>query len=348
MKIKDIGEFGLIQRIAALLPPLQAGTKLGIGDDCAVFEQSKDGKLGILTTDMLVEGVHYSRDFASPYEIGWRAMAGNLSDIAAMGGIPRLALVSLGANDNTKINWVEELYKGMKDLAAIHKTDIAGGDTVTSNQGIINIVILGEVEPAYAGYRSGARQGDALVVTGDLGGSHAGLEILRRGLDLMPEIKAYPVERHLHPIPRLEAGRWIGAQPDHGALTDSSDGLARDLKNMADASNVGFKIELDKIPIHLSTRRVAELLDKKPVDFALQGGEDYELVFTLPKKDLPLRLIELEIQTGVAATIIGEVISPDQGILLQDSKGECHALSGFGFEHFSLESKVSLSYYLMN
>ena len=347
MKIKEIGEFGLIQKIAAMLPTPHKGVTMGIGDDCAVFELP-NGKLGLLTTDMLVEGVHYSKEFATPYEIGWRAMAGNFSDIAAMGGTPRLVLISLGVPEITKVSWVEDLYKGMSKLAATYDTDIAGGDTVTSSQGVLNIVVWGEVEPSQTGYRSGAKPGQALLVTGDLGGSHAGLEILRRKLQLLPEIKAYPVEKHLHPVPRIEAGRWIGAQIDHGALTDSSDGLGRDLKNLAEASKVGFRVYLDKIPIHPSTCKVAEILEKKPADFALQGGEDYELVFTLSQEGLAERLIDFEKQTGVKATVIGEVLPPEAGIQLQDAQGNCQTLSGFGFEHFSLQSKVSLSNYLLN
>jgi thiamine-monophosphate kinase len=333
MKINDIGEFELIERLARLLPHPGKRVVVGIGDDCAVYDTGGD-KYSLVTTDMLIENIHFSRDYATPFQIGWRAMACNISDIASMGGTPTVAVISLGVSMETEVEWIEDVYKGMKSITEKCKFDIVGGDTVTSPHIVINIALLGEVSVGNLSLRSNAQIGDLILVTGDFGGSDAGLKALQKNIQLDESTYKYITERHLLPEPRLIAGEIFGAQPYHRAMTDSSDGLAADLRNISIASSVGILVHTDKIPIHPATIQAAEKLNLSPLHLALYGGEDYELVFTAPKEH-GLKLVkQIKQESGVDVTIIGEVISFDKGILLVDKNNEETQLTEFGYEHF--------------
>ena len=332
--VKELGEFGLINRLASLLPVPGIPVVKGIGDDCAVYDMGNH-RYGVVTADMLVEDVHFSRTFASAVDIGWRAMACNLSDVASMSAIPRMAVISLGLPGNTPVEWVEDLYRGMQECAGRDACVIVGGDTATSEKILINITVLGDTEQEHISYRAGAKVGHKIIVTGDLGASGAGLWVLMNPSVPVPFETDYIRLRHLRPEPRVQAGLWFGQQSGHGALTDSSDGLARDLLNLSEQSKVGFRIYTDKIPIHHQTRDVCRLSGVEPLMMALNGGEDYELVMTAPGDVAEQWASFLTQQFNVPATVIGDVCGSESGIALIYPDGHEEPLHTVGYQHFS-------------
>lgn len=336
MKIEKIGEFELIERLARSLNKPGKNVVVGIGDDAAVIDIGTPDYM-LFTTDMLIENIHFSRSYATGYQIGWRSMAANISDIAAMGGIPGVAAISFGAAGDAEVEWVEDLYKGMQELAAKYGVDIIGGDTVSSPQIIINIALTGKVSISNLSLRSHAQLCDLILTTGDFGGSAAGLEVLQKKISelgiLQSEID-YVINRHLTPNPRIEASQIIAKHLLCHALTDSSDGLASDLRNIGMASGVGVNVYADKIPIHAATKKVAELANKRPLDLALQGGEDFELVFTMPPDAALDVKQEVEEKLDLPISIIGEIVDKDQGITILHPDGSTEQLTQFGYNHF--------------
>ena len=328
MLIKDIGEFDLISRMSAGLIPTGRPVIAGIGDDSAVLPAS-EGRLQLVTTDMLVENVHFQLYFAEPFQIGWRSLAVNISDIAAMGGKPTYAFASIGLPRQTTVEFVDELYSGMQQIATDYSVDIIGGDTVSSPQIVINIALLGEVEPENLLLRSGARAGDALVVTGDLGGSEAGLTILRDGLQLAG------IKKHLIPVPRLREGRLLARSGYVTSMIDISDGLASEVYHICEASGTGAKLCMNSIPLSDNVRRVAECINRQPYDLALYGGEDYELLFTCrPDKVSSLTENMLEV-CGTALTTVGQIVERSRSITIEDVSGKITSPKLRGYDHFA-------------
>ena len=318
MKISDIGgEFALISRITGKID--DSNVVFGVGDDAAVLKLD-DRKYMLLTADMLVEDDHFDLKWSTPFQIGKKAMVSNISDIAAMGGIPKYALVSASFSTDTEVEFVEELIRGMNDAGKKAGVNIIGGDTTHGKNLVINIALTGEVEKENLCLRSAANPGDIIFVTGDLGKSKAGLELLRKN------IKGY-VKDNLEPNHRLEQGRKL-AQIGIKAMIDVSDGLASEVKHICEMSNVGAQVYKDKIPISENTRQSAKSLGKDPYDFALYGGEDFELVFTAPKEK------KQEILEAVKdVTVVGEITEQDKGIWLVEKVKKKEF--GSGFDHFS-------------
>ena len=313
MKLKDLGEFGLIKRLADNISINDAQVVAGIGDDAAVIKT--DGpKLLLFTTDSLIEDVHFTHSTITPYQIGWKALAANLSDIAAMGGVPKHGLVSIGLPPQTSVDFVDSLYQGIKDLAHKFKVNIVGGDTARSPHLVVNISLLGEVEEEYLALRSGAQIGDKVAVTGDLGA--AATHRL--------------AGKHLPPQPRVEEGRAIVKKLRPTSMIDISDGLAGDLRHICQSSQVGANILLEKVPISEKTRQMSKELGKDSLGLALEGGEDYELLFTASAKKVP----ELISETDVSVTVIGEITDQKGKLLMIDKEGKPHPLEGKGYEHF--------------
>lgn len=313
MKLKDLGEFGLIKRLADDISINDAQVVAGIGDDAAAIKAGGP-KLILFTTDSLIENVHFTCSTITPYQIGWKALAVNLSDIAAMGGVPKHGLVSIGLPPQTPVDFVDSFYQGIKDLANKFKVNIVGGDTARSPQLIVNISLLGEVEEEYLALRSGAKAGDKVLVTGDLGGSAA----------------HRLAGKHLPPRPRVEEGRVIVRRLWPTSMIDISDGLASDLRHICESSQVGAKIWSQKIPVSEKTRQMSEQSGKDFLRLALEGGEDYELLFTAS----PRRLSKLMSEIDVSMTVIGEITDQKGKLLLIDKEGKLHPLESKGYEHF--------------
>jgi thiamine-monophosphate kinase len=305
--IRDIGEFDLIERLAARLEPLEDG--VGIGDDAAAW-QPTPGRLTVATTDMLVEGVHFRLEWTSARDLGWKALAVNLSDLAAMGARPGNALVSIGLlPDRTVL--VEELYDGMAELARLTGTRIVGGDTVRSTGPlIINVAVFGEAAPERLLRRNGARVGDVLVVSGSVGASAAGLALLLENdaaALARPEIQPLFAAHH-KPWPQLDLGAAL-AETGVRCAIDVSDGVASEAWHLARASGVEIEVDVERLP--LAKEAVTLLGRPRALELGLRGGEDYQLLFTVPES----RLAEISaaIPPDVALTAIGRVTSERPG-----------------------------------
>jgi thiamine-monophosphate kinase len=329
---KRLAEHALIRRIRVTTPG-GAGVRVGIGDDCAVLEPTAGHHL-LATTDLLLEDVHFRRRYAEPADIGWKSMAVNLSDIAAMGGRPRWALVALACPPDTLLDEVEAFYEGARDLAGRHDLTIVGGDTTASPDGwLVNVTLLGEVVRPVL--RSGAKVGDVVAVTGPLGRSAAGLAVL--DLPSMPAgCPAAPLAAvtaaHLRPLPRVREGQWLGGTDDVTAMIDLSDGLATDLGHIAAESGVGCRAELARLPIDVETRDVAAVLGTDALAWATGGGEDYELLLTCRADALERLTDGLAHATGTRLHAIGRV-TDGSGVTFVDARGLAVDVAG-GFEHF--------------
>lgn len=304
MKVSDIGEFGLIDRIKDRNPIKDRNVVIGIGDDAAAIRSGAGGKYILLTTDTLVEGVHFSLRYFTFFELGWKLLAVNLSDIAAMGGTPRYALVTLGLKRTVDVSDIDAFYKGIRALAGKFKVNIVGGDIVSSPKNLFfTLDVFGFADRLIK--RSGAKAGDAIVSLGTFGGSAAGLAKLKRS-----GRKASGIKTHVMPWPMIKEG--LSAARHASSMIDNSDGLARCLIEICKASGCGARIFPDKIPLAKGAH----------LKHALDGGEDYNLVLTVPKRKAK------KIKNG---RIIGE-ITAGKGIYLIDKSGRKTALKDKGYE----------------
>lgn len=329
--LAGLGEFGLIERIRQRARVRQKSVLLGIGDDCAAFRISP-GKIGLLTTDTLVEQVHFDLKFIGLRDLGWRSLAVNLSDIAAMGGRAVGALVTLGAPRNMEVRQTDLLYSGIFDLAQRYHVDLVGGDTVRASFLILSLVVWGDVEHKRMATRSGARPGDRLFVTGELGGAQAGLELLS-GLAKSIPGAASAVKRHCRPVPRLREAEALGRAGGVNGMIDISDGLASECQHLAKESRVGIEIQEEKIPVLPVTQKVAEARGAEGTDLALFGGDDYELLFTAPERRSE-KLVKAVEALGTKVTILGKVTRGKPGVVLIARSGERRKVTRAGFDHF--------------
>ena len=334
MKINEIGEFGLIESISKNCLALRDGVVRGIGDDCAVY-QSSPGRVLLLTTDMLVENVHFLRRSITPFQLGRKAVAVNLSDIAAMGGNPLVALISLGIPPDRAVEEIHELYRGMRDMCGRYEVSIVGGDTVASQEDlIINVCLIGEADEREVLYRSGARPGDRIYLTGVVGDSAAGLAVLKGEITAPESLAAHFLKAHNEPDPLIETGRTIAASHRASAMIDLSDGLAADLGHIGEQSGVGALLFENKIPLSRELKDLAGHADRTPLDFALSGGEDYVLLVTVPAKNTGEFEQACRQQNTTSLFQVGE-IQQDKGIRIKHEDGSVEELVHRGFDHFS-------------
>lgn len=293
-EISSLGEFGLIERIKKEFHPVHPSTQLGIGDDAAVMEGGDEFLL--LSKDMMLEGIHFDLAYMPLQHLGYKAVASNVSDIAAMNGTPTQIAIGLALTNRFSIEAVDALYQGIKLACENYNVDLVGGDTTASPYGlVISISILGKVAKNKIAYRSGAKENDIICVTGDLGGAYMGLQVLERekavfksNPNMQPDIQKYDyvVRRQLKPDARMDIIYELeeaGVVPT--SMIDISDGLASELLHLSKNSGVGMKIFEDKVPIDNQTFETAMEFNLDPITCALNGGEDYELLFTIDQKD---------------------------------------------------------------
>ena len=337
-RIEDVGEFGLIERLTKDWPLLRPQEVLrGVGDDAAVLRWT-DERLLLVSTDALVEGVHFDRAYTPLRHLGYKAAMVNFSDIYAMNGWPLALTVTCAISAHISVEAMEEIYAGLRLACAAHEVDLIGGDMTSSRAGLmLSLTVLGACPPDKVVYRSGARPNDLLCVTGDLGAAYAGLQILEREkqvyLDnpaMQPDLSdfEYVVQRQLRPEARrdlIEFFAQAGVRPS--AMMDVSDGLAGDVQHICQASGVGVHIYRDKLPIDYQTTRVADAFDLPVTSFALYGGEDYELLFTIAQQDYDT------IRNRSDIAVIGYITeTPGVWLVLPDeSRME---LRPMGFDHF--------------
>ncbi|MDH5610506.1 MAG: thiamine-phosphate kinase [Cyclobacteriaceae bacterium] len=337
-EIGDLGEFGLIEKIAALVVPTQASTIKGIGDDAAVF-RATDEKYTLLSTDMLLEGIHFDLSYMPLQHLGYKAVAVNVSDIAAMNGIPRQLTVNLGLSNRFSVEAVEALYKGIAAAADAFDVDVVGGDTTASPSGlVISVTVFGETTPDQVVYRSGANENDIVCVTGDLGAAYMGLQVLEREKqvymtqpDMQPDLEKYNyiVGRQLRPNARMDIVHELaekGLRPT--SMIDVSDGLASDLFHLCKASGLGVSVYEDKLPIDAQTYETAAEFGIDPNTCAINGGEDYELLFTISQDDFEKIKNHADIHT------IGYMHAPEKGRVLVTRNQAVVELKAQGWKHF--------------
>lgn len=326
MKIAKLGEFGMIDEIAADCVYDTSTLEVGIGDDAAVL-RPREGYRQLVSCDMLVEGVHFDLSFMSPFALGAKAAAVNLSDIAAMGGRAENLFIALALPRDTDMTFVKGFYDGLKTMAERYKVNIAGGDTVASPGGIvINVTVTGSCEAACICLRSQAQAGDVVAVTGTLGDSAAGLAILQNSSHTGLDFAAVLINRHLLPQPQLEIAARL-ARHVH-AMNDISDGLASESNEIAKASKVSLVLDEAAIPFSDELLRGARWLNKRPIDLALYGGEDYQLVFTLSPQSFSCLK-----KAGEPITAIGTVEN-GAGVFLRQGSGKIVKLASKGYNHF--------------
>jgi thiamine-monophosphate kinase len=335
--ISALGEFGLIDRLAAGLAPQRTDTLKGIGDDAAVLEYG--GSPVVVTTDMLVEGIHFDLMYQPLKHLGYKAIVVNLSDICAMNAVPRHVTVSIALSNRFSVEAVEELYDGMHTACRAYGVDLVGGDTTASPRGlVISVTAIGSASKEKLVYRSGAKPGDILCVTGDLGAAYLGLQILEREKQvfladpqMQPQLsdKEYLIRRQLKPEARLDSVEYFekaGLVPT--AMIDVSDGLASDLMHICKASGTGAFLEEAQVPIHDEARLQAMEFRLDPITCALHGGEDYELLFAVTPGDLD------KVRFMDSVYIIGEITPAEDGVKLHTSGGQIHELTAQGWKHF--------------
>lgn len=314
--IQDLGEFGLINKLTADIVSCQTSTRKGIGDDAAVLDHGNNET--VLTTDMLLEGVHFDLTYFPLKHLGYKAVTVNLSDLFAMNAIPQQITVSIGISAKFSVSSIEELYQGIKLACKQYDVDLVGGDTCASMNGlVISITAIGMCTPGSAIFRSGAQANDLICVSGDLGGAYMGLLVLQREMELFKEDSSqqpklneyqYILEKQLKPEARQDIIAELRKKEiKPSSMIDISDGLSSDLLHLCDSSGLGCKLYASKIPINRDTENLAIEMGLSPLVAALNGGEDYELLFTLKVEDFD------KIRDMDQISVIGHMVDVTEG-----------------------------------
>jgi thiamine-monophosphate kinase len=330
VKVKELGEFGLIDRLEKMIQAsginkASPGLVLGIGDDCAVWKC--DGALQLATVDTMIQDVHFTLDTITWRELGWKSVAINISDIAAMGGVPRYALVALALPEDTAADSIYELYEGMIYIAKKYKVAIVGGNISKAPQVSITITVLGSAPENKILKRSSAKVGDAIAVTGYAGSAAAGLEMLMKKLKFKAEDEKYLKDEFVHTQPRVMVGQLLVKNGITAAI-DTSDGLLADLRHICEASQVCAVVNTGKVPVN---NHVKANFKEKALDMALGGGEDYELLFTGDARAIN----KVKTEAKCPVTIIGEITDGEPGkIILLDANGKPVKSKKYGWTHF--------------
>jgi thiamine-monophosphate kinase len=336
--ISDIGEFGLIDRLSDIIgTPDDDDLLAGISDDAAVYRVS-EGRVHVVTTDALIEAVHFDRTFMPMEYLGFKAMSVNVSDVVAMNAMPRYATVALGLPNNVSVEMIEAIYRGLQKASEAYHCTIVGGDTTAARFLTLTVTVIGEAKEEEIVYRSGAQPGDALCVTGDLGAAYAGLKVMidqRRAMqeerdEFRPNLEPfqYVIQRQLAPLAQFQVVRdWAARDVRPTAMIDVSDGLASEVHHLSKMSGCGALIHAAALPIALETRSVADQFAEDVDTYALFGGEDYELLFTLPEADLD----KLDPESFV---VIGQMTQPGDEVEVQTPDGDVIPLAFGGFQHF--------------
>ncbi len=336
--VTTLGEFGLIDHLTRKAVPNNASTIKGVGDDAAVID---NGPLAtVVSTDLLVEGIHFDLIYTPLKHLGYKSVIVNLSDIYAMNATPRQITVSIAISNRFSVEALEEFYEGIYAACKQYKVDLVGGDTTSSLKGLfISVTAIGQAEKEKITYRNSARVGDLICVTGNLGAAYLGLQLLEREKQIFldnPDVKPdledqkYLIERQLKPEARkdmIEAFAKNNLQPT--AMIDISDGLSSDIYHICKQSGVGAFIEESGVPIHPEAQMMAVKFNLDPITCALSGGEDYELLFTIDPKDLD------KVKYLPDIYIAGEIVPKSEGVKLHTKGGNIHDLPAQGWVHFN-------------
>lgn len=336
ISLSELGEFGLIEQLTKNIKIKHAETIKGVGDDAAVIKSSKHT---VVTTDLLVEGIHFDLVYTPLVHLGYKAVVVNLSDVYAMNAEPKQITVSIAVSKKMTLEMIEELYSGIHLACEKYNVDLIGGDTTSSVTGLlISITAIGEADEKEIIYRSGAKENDLICVSGDLGGAYLGLLLLERekkvfesNPSMQPDFKSreYILERQLKPEARgdiLKILKEMGIQPT--AMIDISDGLSSEIMHICKNSNMGCNIYADRIPIDIETGNAADEFMLDATTCALNGGEDYELLFTVPIQ------YHEQLRNNLSFTVIGHIIDKNEGMNLVTTNGESIKLKAQGWNSF--------------
>lgn len=337
-EVASLGEFGLIEHLTDRNETVNGGTLLSVGDDAAVIDHF--GKQTVITTDLLLEGIHFDLAYTPLKHLGYKAVVANLSDLCAMMATPTHITVSIGISNRFSVEALDELYDGIYAACKRYDVDLIGGDTSTSLKGLLlSITAIGEVKNDQFVTRAGAKENDLICVSGSLGGAYLGLQLLEREKKIFlespgvqPELAghSYPIGRLLKPEARVDLVRFLQEQnivPT--AMIDVSDGLSSELLHLCRKSGVGCVVYDDKIPVATETKAAAAELHLSAVTCALSGGEDYELLFTIEQKDYEL------VAKNEDISVIGYITAGDRGAVLQTKAGAAHKLKAQGWNAFA-------------
>ena len=341
-EIASLGEFGLIDHLTRDNETVQAGTLLSVGDDAAVIDQF--GRQTVITTDMLIEDVHFDLMYTPLKHLGYKAVAVNISDICAMFATPTHITLSLGLSNRFSVEALDEFYEGVYAACEKFNVDLVGGDTCSSQKGfVISVTAIGEVAPDKFVTRSGAKKGDLLCVSGDLGAAYTGLQLLERekriflespGVQPTLNNKAYAVGRFLKPEPRVDIVNWLQENEIRPtSMIDVSDGLSSEVLHICRKSNVGCIVYEEKIPIHDEAKELALEFNIAPTTCALSGGEDYELLFTVDQADYD------KIKASEKISLIGYMTDFAEEAILLTKGGNKHRITAQGWNAFDAEKK---------
>jgi thiamine-monophosphate kinase len=342
--VNTLGEFGLIEHLTKRFPLRNASSILGVGDDAAVIDNGK--ALTVVSTDMLVEGIHFDLMYTPLRHLGYKSVVVNLSDIYAMNAYPKQITVSIALSNRFSVEALDELYAGIYAACEHYKVDLVGGDTTSSPKGmVISVTAIGQCEKGKLAHRSTAKVGDLICITGNLGAAYMGLQILEREKQvylsdpkIQPNLEGhdYLIERQLKPEARkdmIEVFDKVGLVPT--SMIDISDGLASELFHISKASQVGVLLEESGVPIHQDAQLQALEFKLDPITIALSGGEDYELLFTVRPEDLD------KVKYLPDLYIAGEIVPAADGVKLNSQGGKLHELTAQGWKHFSSDAKSS-------
>ncbi len=330
--VRELGEFGLIERLRAIVDRVDARSIVNIGDDAAVVRYDRPV---VMTTDALVEGVHFRDDLIDMVSVGYKSLVASLSDVAAMGGQPLHAMVALALPFSEQVERLEAIYEGLADACRQYDVAVVGGDVVsTSGPLVVTVSVTGELLGEHPLLRSGAKVGDLVFVTGDVGGSAAYLHLRNQASSLLLSENDVWIlqQKHIRPVPQLMAGRIFAQNAGCTSLNDVSDGLSSELHEIASASGVRLMIEADRIPTLPSVRHYARLAGVDALDFALYGGEDYQLVGTIDRTSAGIFLPLMQAY-GVRISLIGQVKRGESGVYLQTNSG-LKEIKKKGYDHF--------------
>lgn len=328
-----LSERGLIARIRAEAAATSSDLLRGIGDDCAVFRQAGGELVSLVTTDTLVEGVHFDRRWHPPRLLGRKAVAVNMSDIAAMGGTPRFVFLSLAAPPATEPTWLDGLLAGFLESVSEYGALLIGGDTVkSSHELVLSVTVIGEAPVNQVCYRAGAQAGDTVLVSGPLGQAAAGLALCQGGRQQENPAWQPLIAAHCDPKAQVPLGRLLAASGMVHAMMDLSDGLATDLAHLCAESGVGAEVESAALPLTAELRQAAVACGVDPLQWALSGGEDYHLVFTCAAGDVNILRQLAQERLGITLASVGRIVM-GQGVALLDAGGR-REISYQGYDHF--------------
>lgn len=338
-RLSDLGEQTLIQSLPSQFSQSSFYPTVGRGDDAAILSLPPSQQV-VISTDLLVEGIHFSRKTASFYDIGYKAAAVNLSDVAAMGGTPTAIFVAIALPPSLTYKDWQEFYRGLAVLCRLFHVELLGGDTSSSSTSLfIALTILGQIKPRNILTRGGAKVGDLIYVSGTLGDSKAGLTFLKK-YKRLPQISTlsksmkYLVQRHLHPLPRILLGQLLASKPYASSAMDLSDGLSGDLRHLCRESRVGALIYEEQIPMSSQMQRYAKRIRTRPLQWALHGAEDYELLFTVPPQWK--QTLEKKVKAArIDITQIGVIQPKRYGIRIEYHDHTQETLPQQSYEHFS-------------